>query len=91
MASRMQFKKFFEWYRAREDLENEGLRTDSTHKDSQLEAVRNAIYAMLPGFSDLRVSRSPFLALMVRKGGQELITSAIGWREMHAGHGRRHS
>jgi predicted ATP-binding protein involved in virulence len=73
ISPKTEFLAFFEWYRAREDLENEGLRTDSAHRDNQLEAVRNAVYRMLPpGFTNLRVSRSPMLAMMISKGGQDL-------------------
>jgi predicted ATP-binding protein involved in virulence len=72
IAGRIEFHSFFQWYRAREDLENEGLRTDSTRRDKQLEAVRNAIYKVRPEFSNLRVRRSPRLGMIVTKHGQEL-------------------
>jgi predicted ATP-binding protein involved in virulence len=72
VASKLEFIAFFEWYRAREDFENEQLRTNPGHRDKQLEAVRNAIYRLLPGFSDLRVRRSPRLGMILKKQGQEL-------------------
>ena len=51
-----EFRIFFEWFRNREDLENEKRIDDSNHRDSQLEAVRRAIAEMMPGFDHLRVA-----------------------------------
>ena len=53
------FRLFFEWYREREDLENEMLREEKGYVDPQLKAVRSAIYSMLPDFHNLRVKRNP--------------------------------
>lgn len=72
------FKLFFEWFRNREDLENENLKNkDSDFKpdnwqypDRQLQAVRSAITGMMPVFSDLQVRRSP-LRMAVKKNGKE--------------------
>jgi predicted ATP-binding protein involved in virulence len=61
------FRLFFEWFRAREDLENETRIRRSDHRDHELEAVRRAIASLLPGVSDLRVQRSP-LRMVVTKG-----------------------
>jgi predicted ATP-binding protein involved in virulence len=72
IASKVEFKNFFEWYRAREDLENEQIRSTQTYRDSQLEAVRSAVYRLLPEFSDLGISRSPYPAMTVKKDGQQL-------------------
>jgi predicted ATP-binding protein involved in virulence len=72
VSARIEYKTFFDWYRTREDFENERLRADPSHRDKQLEAVRNAIYKFLPGFSDLRIRRSPLLGMMVKKFGNEL-------------------
>jgi predicted ATP-binding protein involved in virulence len=70
------FSKFFTWFRNREDLEAEFLRDNAAHKDSQLNVVREAIIAMLPGFSELRVRRST-LSMTINKQGQELIVNQL--------------
>lgn len=58
-SSSTQFRTFFEWFREREDLENERRLDEPAHRDPQLKAVRAAIEALLPGYSDLRVRRAP--------------------------------
>ncbi|MBF0551845.1 MAG: AAA family ATPase, partial [Deltaproteobacteria bacterium] len=67
---------FFEWFRNREDLENERRLDSPPYRDIQLQAVRSAIESFLPGFSQLRVRRSP-LRIVVSKEGQELIVSQL--------------
>lgn len=68
------FKLFFEWFREREDLENESFRNnDQTgYPDNQLQAVRSALEQFLPEYCDLRVRRKPLLRMVVTKEGQEL-------------------
>lgn len=73
---RADFRIFFEWFRYREDLENELRLDNSEYRDRHLEAVRQAISSLLPGFSDLRVRRSP-LRMTVTKQGQELIINLL--------------
>ena len=70
------FGSFFQWFRALEDLENEERRDNSDYRNLQLEAVRQAIYSLLPRFSNLRVRRSP-LRMTVTKQGQELIVNQL--------------
>ncbi len=71
------FQNFFQWFKEREDLENETrLETNPDHRDRQLEAIRHAIPEFLPGFSHLRIKRSP-LRMVVTKNGQELIISQL--------------
>jgi len=70
------FRRFFEWFRNREDLENEQYRYNNQEKDRQLEAVRNAIYQILDGFSNLRVERSP-LRMTLEKNGEKLIVNQL--------------
>jgi predicted ATP-binding protein involved in virulence len=66
------FKPFFDWFREREDLENEQrLQVDPNHRDRLLEAVRAAIEKLVPGFSGLRVQRAP-LRMVVQKDGATL-------------------
>jgi predicted ATP-binding protein involved in virulence len=76
-GGRLGFESFFEWFRNREDLENEQIRQEASHRDRQLEAVRNAIYGMVPGFSGLQVRRSPFLCMIVQKNGDELLIDQL--------------
>lgn len=67
------FDLFFEWYRYREDVENEAKvrKKQFEHEDRELKAVRQAIYGFLPGFSNLQVKRHP-LKLVVQKGALTL-------------------
>lgn len=71
------FKIFFAWFREREDLENE-IRLDKNpdYRDQQLEAVRQAISSLMPGFTNLRVRRKP-LRMTLTKQGEELIVSQL--------------
>ncbi len=74
---KIDFRRFFEWFRNREDLENENYRYNPEQKqDRQLEAVRKAIYQMLEGFSNLRVERSP-LRMTLEKEGEKLIVNQL--------------
>ena len=70
------FRVFFEWFRMREDLENERRVGRAEHRDPQLQAVRTAIARFLPEFADLRVERSP-LRMVVRKAEEELVVSQL--------------
>ena len=70
------FRVFFEWFREREDLENE-LRAERPEcRDPQLQAVRRAVESFLPGFTGLKVRRSP-LRMVVAKDGDELNVSQL--------------
>ncbi len=70
------FRLFFEWFREREDLENEKRLDDPRYRDGHLEAVRNAIERFLPGFRGLRVKRSP-LRMVVEKDERELTVNQL--------------
>ncbi|HAG85203.1 MAG TPA: ATP-binding protein [Cyanobacteria bacterium UBA12227] len=76
MGARISFNSFFEWFKELEDIENELRLDNSEHRDRQLEAVRQAIASLLPGFSNLRVRRSP-LRMTVMKQNQELIIDQL--------------
>lgn len=71
------FRTFFEWFREREDLENERKIDALEHghaagpEESELSAVKQALTAFLPEFRGWRVRRSP-LRLEVRKGTEVL-------------------
>jgi predicted ATP-binding protein involved in virulence len=75
-GGRNDFRVFFEWFRNREDLENELRIRNRSHRDPQLEAVRKAVSMLLPGFSDLRIERSP-LRMTVTKARQHLIVNQL--------------
>lgn len=73
LNSTTNYKSFFKWFRDREDRENEEKlkryedNDTSRYADVQLQAVRKAVAALLPGFSELKVSRK-MQTLSVRKG-----------------------
>jgi predicted ATP-binding protein involved in virulence len=101
------FRRFFEWFREREDVENEsGLPEavirqlldsledkmreeiwqklsdlDVTKRDKQLMAIRTAISAFMPGFSNLRVQRRPKLAMLIDKDRQTLDVAQLSQGE----------
>ena len=66
------FERFFNWYREREDMENETLRNSGKlDADNQLSAVREALDRVSPKFGDFRVSRNP-RAFMMKKERQSI-------------------
>ncbi len=74
------FRSFFEWYRNREDLENERFRESSPAadntaptafaEDTQLRAVGKAISTFLPEIAEISVKRNP-LRMEVTKNGDK--------------------
>ncbi len=86
LTSGASFRTFFEWFREREDLENEAFRDQHTlfkgsaanrvFPDAQLEAVRYAIKQLMPEFSQLTVRRNP-LRMEVEKNGQRLTVNQL--------------
>lgn len=73
------FRSFFEWYRNREDLENEQILESQSlfnnaqerfTEDPQLCAVRKAITTFLPEFSNISVKRNP-LRMEVTKADEK--------------------
>jgi predicted ATP-binding protein involved in virulence len=71
-GSTRNFHRFFEWFRAQEDLENEQkARGRSEASDPQLAAVRRAIYSLVPAFSELRIERT-----RGRRAGSMVVTKA---------------
>ena len=78
------FRTFFEWFREREDLENENRKyqddlikpDDYCYPDPQLEAVRRALSQFLPEFSNLTVRRNP-LRMEVEKQGKRLSVNQL--------------
>ena len=77
LEKKIEFQSFFEWFRNREDIENEKrLESDAHYRDRQLEAIRQAIQKLMPGYTDLRVRRSP-LRMTLSKQKQELIINQL--------------
>jgi predicted ATP-binding protein involved in virulence len=76
VGDRRNFRLFFEWFRGREDLENEYRIQDSSYRDPQLEAVRRALESLMPGFTGLRVQRAP-LGMVVTKGAWTLYVDQL--------------
>ncbi len=70
------FRIFFEWFREREDIENERRLKKRSYRDRQLGAVRRAVETFLPDVTDLRVKRQP-LRMVVEKNKQELILNQL--------------
>lgn len=60
------FKRFFIWFRNREDYENEQRRDELKFRDKALEAVRSAVGAFTE-FKDLRIRRSPLRMTVVKR------------------------
>jgi predicted ATP-binding protein involved in virulence len=60
------FKRFFIWFRNREDYENEQRRDELKFRDKALEAVRSAVGAFTE-FRDLRIRRSPLRMTVVKR------------------------
>ncbi len=86
LSSGSTFRTFFEWFREREDLENEARRdqpqlfSDNVSKvlfpDPQLEAIRAALTQFMPEFSNLTVRRNP-LRMEVEKNGKKLTVNQL--------------
>jgi predicted ATP-binding protein involved in virulence len=76
LGGQANFQDFFEWFRNREDLENEIRRDTSEFRDRQLEAVRTAISHLLPGFVDLRIRRFQ-QQMIVRKDGESIAVNQL--------------
>lgn len=68
------FDRFVSWFKEREDVENEQrvASGDLSLQDPQLRAVREAVAELMPGFSKLRIQRSPGPVMVVTKGGVQL-------------------
>ena len=77
-GGREDFTLFFEWFREHEDLENQMIArrqrgaASSAPEMKHLDAVRKAIAAFLPGFSDLRIERYPNVRMVADKGRHEV-------------------
>ena len=80
------FRTFFQWFREREDLENEVIRYSRPNYfsdedgagflDAQLQAVRKALSLFMPEFKNLTVRRNP-LRMEVEKNGKSLMINQL--------------
>lgn len=76
LTSGANFRTFFEWFREREDLENEHRKyrddlikpDDFQFPDPQLAAVRRALEIFMPDFTELTVRRNPLRMEVLKKG-----------------------
>jgi predicted ATP-binding protein involved in virulence len=72
-----EFRRFFSWFRQREDVENEHRsRKRGGYRDPQLVAVRRAVESIMPGFKDLRIQRTP-MRMLVRKDERDLVIDQL--------------
>lgn len=82
-GKRNNFRCFFEWFRDREDLENEETRRAGIpYIDFQLRAVRDALEKLMPDFDNWQVRRSP-LRMIVEKDGKEFRIEQLSDGEKH--------
>lgn len=74
------FRSFFAWFREMEDLENETSRDGHPgHRDyrsPELEAVRQALQAVLPGITNIRIRRA-HQAMVGTKNGVEISVAQL--------------
>ncbi len=69
LISAANFRGIFEWFRNREDLENETFKlTGRPDSDKHLASVRRAWKAFLPEFSKFSVRRNPLRMIVCKKG-----------------------
>jgi predicted ATP-binding protein involved in virulence len=70
------FRAFYEWFRAQEDLENERRVANPSYRDPQLEAVRRAVSSLLENYGNLRVERQP-PRMVIEKDGEKLAVNQL--------------
>ena len=79
------FRRFFEWFREREDMENRALRDSKlkvaepspvNYQDPQLAAVRSALEKLMPEFRNWQVHSKP-LRMEVEKQGKSLTVNQL--------------
>lgn len=73
LTSATNFRVFFEWFRNKEDLENEKRIDSPRFRDSSLEAVRSAIQIFMSDCTDLRVRRNPLRMTLIKNGEEVLV------------------
>jgi predicted ATP-binding protein involved in virulence len=63
------YKVFYEWFRDQDIIETKERINDKSYRDPSLEAVRNAIYTFIPGFSNIHFQAKNPKGLLVEKEG----------------------
>lgn len=81
LSGNSNFRSFFEWYRSQEDIENEMIRDDVSYRDHSLNAVRKVISSFFPDFSEMRVRRRPYQAMVIKKGEEVIEFSQLSQGE----------
>lgn len=76
LTSATNFRVFFEWFRNREDIENEKRIDTPNFRDPSLEAVRTAIQTFMSGCTQLRVRRNP-LRMTLNKADEEVLINQL--------------
>lgn len=72
------FRDLFRWFRDREDFENaeKVSRASLAWSDVELDGVRSAVTALLPGFTRLRFDRGA-VRMALQKGGEDLFLDQL--------------
>lgn len=72
------YRSFFRWFKEREDAENRLYRRDSMFfvADKQLQAVRDAISGVMPGYENLRVNDHP-RGFVIDKGTEKFFFDTL--------------
>lgn len=70
IESKIDFSSLFEWFRWKEDLENQEkvIRQHIEYEDRDLRAVRNAMSAMFDDFRNIRIERQTHTMLLEKDG-----------------------
>ena len=77
LSAGIDFRQFFEWFKAKEDEELRDQRRDPKAVSTELEAVRTAITSMIPGASQPRIEFGPLrfvVSLDTQSGRREDLT-----------------
>ncbi len=77
LSASIDFRQFFEWFKAKEDEELRHQKRDPKAVSTELEAVRTAITSMIPGASQPRIEFGPLrfvVSLDAKSGGREELT-----------------
>lgn len=66
------FRGFYEWFKREEDIELREQREHNYYKNVPLNAVRDAISSMIPGYKNLRIKLNPSRMVIMNAMGEEL-------------------
>lgn len=71
IENQIAFSKLFEWFLEQELYENQMQKQEPGYRDIQLNAVKNAMLAMLDGYKDIHITARPY-SMKVYKGEEIL-------------------